>query len=172
MKVFRVLVGVAAAALFTTPASAQALQSSSSAPTVTTFTIENDTPYSLFTETLGGGLQCIEGAIPATSIAPGASRSFRMAANMRGACGRLPSVGQQTFVIGGPGPEQRINAAFQISSDADRNMVANNLRSGPFLLSGGLQIAYTTVEAPPPGVGFIPVLTPKAVWRVSCAGAC
>lgn len=168
----RVLVGVAAAALFTTYASAQELRSSDSPPPVTTFTIENNTPYSLFTETLGGGQQCIEGAIPATSIAPGASRSFQMAANMAGACDRIPSVGQQTFVIGSPGPEQRINAPFQISSDADRNMVGNGLRSGPFLLSGSLQIAYTQVVAPPPGFGFITALTPKAVWRVSCVGAC
>lgn len=169
---YRLLAGAALAALFTTAVSAQPLQSSSGPPPVATLTIVNSTPYSLFTETLGAGLQCIDGAIPATSIAPGAGRSFQVAANMNGACGRIPSVGQQTFVIGSPGPEQRINAPFQISSDADRNRVADGLRSGPFLLSGSLQVAYTQVVAPPPGAGFINVLTPKAEWRVSCVATC
>lgn len=169
---FRTFLGAVTGALLATAAAAQTPPPAltSIADVKATVTIINATPYSLFTETLGGGLQCIRGAIPATSIAANREAKFTVYGQESGSCAHSPSVGQQTFVIGSPGTEQRINAGYQISSRPGGNSFGGQGRIGPFYLNATVKEEVADVKVQFSEIRR--VIAVDAVWQISCAGPC
>lgn len=98
--------------------------------------ILNETPYPLFVQTLGAGLVCMKQAINATSVNPGDAQEARYAWDPT--C-RYPA-GQNTFVIGTPKGEQRINVPFSFApGQAVGPAHSSALRVVPQSWNGGVQ---------------------------------
>lgn len=125
MTANRLQMAVVALALCAAPAAAHAAEKA------VPIRIVNQTPYPLFVETLGAGLVCIKEAINPVSVKPGEYQGAQYVWDQ--AC-RYPA-GQNTFVIGTPKGEQRLNVPF---SFAPGQMAGPTHSSALRVLPGGL----------------------------------
>lgn len=80
-----------------------------SAGTRARIAFENDTDYSVFTQTLGANLHCMKVGVPAMSV-PARQTAY----NVPMESGSCAGSGLQTFVVGAPGGEHRLNVPFAI----------------------------------------------------------